>query len=110
MVVVKHVLCDITFMLKRRVFMCLCVIVLSDSAGVWANNSACNSLADNARLVTWCYDLLLLVFCLWLYIYLGWWGYSRALSGRNDEYRGKERISKGGGGCGGEIRGITGER
>lgn len=52
MVVVKHVLCDITFMLKRRVFMRLCVVVLSDSAGVWANNSACNSPADNARLVT----------------------------------------------------------
>lgn len=49
----------------------LCVVVLSDSAGFWANNSACNSPADNARLVTWCYVLLLLVFCLWLYIFLG---------------------------------------
>lgn len=63
----------------------LCVVVLSASAGVWSNNSACNSPADNARLVTWCYVLLLLIFCLWLYIFLGWRGHSRALPGRNDE-------------------------
>lgn len=42
----------------------LCVVVLSDSVGVWVNNSACNSPADNARLVMWCYAL-----CCWYFVY-----------------------------------------
>lgn len=67
MVVAKQTLCDITFMLKRRVFMRLCDMVLFSSVGVWVYNSVRNSPTGDAGFGAWCGVLLWLMFCLWLY-------------------------------------------